>query len=277
MFEFLKRTKSAPAPDSFFANYSLLNKLGQGGYGVVYICQNKETCVLRAVKIVPDGKYRRKTWCEKREMLLPDEILLWERAAHRSVVQLIDLYNEKGFWMSVMEYDPEYRDLFKHLSLSGPLPSSIARVIIHQVVQVCTFLNSVGVDHRDIKDENVLYNPRTGHIKLIDFGSASLASNCTLYSTFQGTEIYTPPEYHMRGCYQSQPAAVWSIGCLAYTLLKLNPPYNSKQDIVAGKEVEWDYTEETRARDFVQQCLCYNANRRLEFGVLARHPWFLSN
>ena len=275
MFGFLKRKSADPAPDSFFSNYTLLNKLGHGGYGVVFTCINKTTGEVRAVKIVHDRKYRRKTWCPRRQMDMPDEILLWERADHPSVVQLCDLFLEQDFWMSVMEYDPEYLDLFKVLLKSGPLSSTVTRVIIRQVIQVTTFLQSVGVDHRDIKDENILYNPSTGHIKLIDFGSASaMTDKSTLHSTFQGTEGYVPPEFYIKGCYQTQPAAVWSIGCLAYTLLKLNPPFLKKGDIIGGKIVEWDFTEDSRARDFVDQCLNYNVNHRISFNSLARHAWF---
>ena len=113
MFGFLKRKTSVPPPpDTFFANYTLLDKLGEGGYGEVYICQTKQTCTLHAVKIVHDKMYRRKSWCARRDMFLPDEILLWEKANHRSIVQLCDLYIEQDFWFAVMEYDPEYVDLY---------------------------------------------------------------------------------------------------------------------------------------------------------------------
>ena len=275
MFGFLKRKSDESTPESFFSNYRLLNKLGQGGYGAVFTCQNKRTGTVRAVKIVHDRKYSRKTWCPRRQMDMPDEILLWERANHPSIVQLCDLYLEQDFWMSVMEYDPQYIDLFKVLLKSGPLSSTVTRVIIRQVIQVSTFLQSIGVDHRDLKDENILYNPTTGHIKLIDFGSASaITDKSALYATFQGTEGYIPPEFYMKGYYQMQPSAVWSIGCLAYSLLKLNPPFLKKEDIVGGKIVEWDFTEDSRARDFVDKCLNYNVNHRLDFNSLATHPWF---
>jgi serine/threonine protein kinase len=143
------------------------------------------------------------------------------------------------------------------------------------VVQVTRFLFSIGVDHRDIKDENILYNPATGHIKLIDFSSASvIPDKCTQYNTFRGTEGCVPPEFYTRGCYEIRPAAVWSIGCLAYTLLKLNPPFQKKEEIVGGKIIEWDFSEDDRARDFVDQCLNYNVNRRINFDSLAKHSWF---
>ena len=275
MFGFLRRKSDQPAPDSFFDNYTLLNKLGKGGYGTVFVCEKKTTGTLHAVKIVHDRKYHRKTWCPRRQMDMPDEILLWEKADHPSIVQLCDLFLERDFWMSVMEYDPEYLDLFKVLMKCGPMSSAVTRVIIRQVIQVSTFLHSVGVDHRDIKDENILYNPRTGHIKLIDFGSASaITDKCTSYATFQGTEGYVPPEFYINGCYQLEPSAVWSIGCLAYTLLKLNPPFLKKEDIVGEKLIEWDFTEDCRARDFVDQCLNYNFNHRINFNDLARHSWF---
>lgn len=83
-----------------------------------------------------------------------------------------------------------------------------------------------------------------------------------------------PPEFYVKGCYQTEPAAVWSIGCLAYSLLKLNPPFNSEDEILGGKTVEWDNTDDYRAKDFVTECLNYNVNHRITFKSLAKHSWF---
>ena len=246
--------------------------LGEGGYGQVFSCRHKKRGVVRAVKIVRDEKYRRKTWCGRRQMNMPDEILLWERAEHPSVVQLCDLYVEQDCWLSVMDYNPQYVDLSKVLYKSGAMTSEETRDVIRQVIEVLIHLRSVGLDHRDIKDENVLYNPQTRHIKLIDFGSASPLSD-TAYSRFQGTEGCVPPEFYLQGSYESGPAAVWSIGCLAYTMLSRNPPFLSKEEVVSGKGVQWSYTEDSQSRQFVEECLAYNVAHRITFSQITSHPW----
>ena len=274
MFSFLcGKPEFDPAPNTFFSNYELLNKIGSGGYGTVYLCKSLSTGALHAVKIVHERRYRRCTWCARRGLDMPDEILLWEKTSHPSIVRLLDLYHEQEHWLAVMEYDAAYKDLYHTIAQCGTLSSTAARIVIRQVVQICTYLQSLGLDHRDIKDENILYNPATGHIKLIDFGSASLLSD-TLYTHFQGTELFTPPEYYVKGCYQSRPAAVWSIGCLAYTLLKGTTPFIQTEEIVKGKMVAWDFTEDSRARDFIEKCLMYNVKHRAEFNQLAKHAWF---
>ena len=269
MFGFLKRKSD---PNSFFSHYSLLEKLGEGGYGTVFVCRQKNGGTLQAVKIVIDKKYKRKTWCDRRQMNMPDEILLWERAAHHSVVQLCDLYVEQDLWLSVMEYDPKYIDLSKLLSKRGPMTSEASCDIIRQVVEVCKYLRSIGVDHRDIKCENLLYNPQTGHIKLIDFGSAS-PLHTSPYTRFQGTEGCIPPEFYLKGSYSSGGSAVWSVGCLAYTLLKVSPPFSNQEEVVSGKMVMWEYSEDCQARHFVEQCLVYNVSHRIRFDSLSKHPW----
>ena len=271
MFKFLKRKSD---PNSFFSHYSLHDKLGEGGYGRVLRCIHKKTGVVRAVKIVHDTKYRRKTWCENRQLNMPDEIVLWERSAHSSVVKLRDLYVEEEFWLSVMDYDPEFVDLSKLLATSGALTSESASDVIRQVIDVISHLRSVGVDHRDIKDENILYNPRTRLIKLIDFGSASPLKDGA-YTKLQGTEGSIPPEIYLRGSYEWEGGVVWSVGCLAYSLIRGHVPYTTKEEVLSERELEWNYSEDSRAIHFVKQCLVYNVANRCSFSQITQHPWLL--
>ena len=56
-----------------------------------------------------------------------------------------------------------------------------------------SYLNSLGIVHRDVKDENVIINERFS-IKLIDFGAAAFIDDSHLFSTFCGTMEYCSPE-----------------------------------------------------------------------------------
>jgi len=60
-------------------------------------------------------------------------------------------------------------------------------------VSALSYLNSLGIVHRDVKDENVIVDERFG-IKLIDFGAAAFFNDKRLFATFCGTMEYCSPE-----------------------------------------------------------------------------------
>ena len=70
------------------------------------------------------------------------------------------------------------RDLFDHIEEHGKfsLTKLRARNVIKQVVDVIGFCFKMGVDHRGLNEENIMYNPSGNQIKLIDFGSALVLS-----------------------------------------------------------------------------------------------------
>ena len=80
--------------------------------------------------------------------------------------------------------------------------------------------------HRDIKDENILLSKRieadstsTFEAKLIDFGCAIEFCDNDLFTSFSGTSEFYPYEWFNSGYYCPIGGAVWSIGCLMFTLL----------------------------------------------------------
>ena len=87
-------------------------------------------------------------------------------------------------------------DLFNYIDHYGAMRTTAdAANIVTQLIEACYYLAREGVDHRDLKDENILYNPVTKKIKIIDFGSAS-ALTTDAYYTYQGTDVYLPPEFY---------------------------------------------------------------------------------
>ena len=120
-------------------------------------------------------------------MWIPDEVTIWEGLEQdEHIVQLVESYLERGHWILVTEYLTGYLDLFDYNITIKKLPLSEVKAILRQVIKTCQRLIEVGVDHRDIKDENLLYNPETRHVKLLDFGSASRITPDLTYNHIQG-------------------------------------------------------------------------------------------
>ncbi|KAL5264221.1 hypothetical protein ACHWQZ_G005341 [Mnemiopsis leidyi] len=261
----------------FCLKYKLTQQLGEGGYGAVYLCQHRTTLQLHAVKIMEGDRCTNRTWCSRRKEWLPNELVLWESLSHPNIVNLQEVYRDDDTftWYLVMEYNPGYQDLFDYIDKNRALSSRDSANIIRQLVNVVYYLTLENVDHRDLKDENILYNPTTRQIKLIDFGSSGKLSS-TPYTHYRGTDVYIPPEYFLAGSYSSFSATVWAIGCISYVLLTGDCPFQTRQDVREFSSLEQlnpTFGERTLRLNFIRSCLNPDPAQRILLSDLIRHPW----
>ena len=253
--------------------YKPIRLLGQGGYGAVWLVTRISDGALFAAKIIQKAKCKRESWCPERATMVPDEILLSERLEHPNLLHLHQLYREQDCWVLVMDYLPGFVDLFEYVNKQGPLPVTEARHILTQLLDICGVLISLDIDHRDIKDENILYNPATRVIKLIDFGSASRIPD-TPYTRYQGTKVYIPPEYFKHGAYSALPATTWSIGCLAYTLLNGDSPFKTRREVEEHTSLRFiNKSLDQETKEFLQDLLAVEEEDRMLPGEIIFHPW----
>ena len=170
-------------PREFHKLYKLGGVLGKGGFGTVFAAVRKRDKLQVAVKEVYKAKIIKKTG----DGLVPLEAALMQQVETvPGVIRILDWFEMPESFYIVMEKF-HGQDLFDYISERGPLSESEARLLFRQVVETVLHCHHSGVLHRDIKDENILLDPSSNKVKLIDFGSATYLHD-GLYTEFEGEQ-----------------------------------------------------------------------------------------
>ena len=184
-------------------------------------------------------------------------------------------------------------DLFECIEEYQRLSESQARYIFAQIVDVVDYLDSIGVTHRDLKDENVLID-RSFCVKLIDFGAASCVDPRfprPWYRDFRGTLAYAPAEILKEvEQHQAEPADIWALGILLCYLITGKSAFPTATDATQGRITLQNCVvrreeDETRGVSpqghsvssecwhLLTRCLDPNPHTRASIAEVKAHPW----
>ena len=108
-------------------------------------------------------------------------------SGHPNSIEFMDYFIYPTFSVIVMERPVNFQDLFTYnANLEKPMPEYKARNIACQLGRVLFAAEHKHIVHRDIKNENILFDPVTGQIKLIDYGFATKFKPGQRFDTFSG-------------------------------------------------------------------------------------------
>ncbi|XP_063614752.1 serine/threonine-protein kinase pim-3-like, partial [Penaeus indicus] len=239
----------------FDRQYRVGHILGEGGFGRVYAGFRKIDNLPVAIKQIAKSKVPAWGWINGERV--PLEICLLKRVSHvPGVIRLITWYEFSDCFVIVMERPEAVKDLFDYITDRKRVPEPEARYLFRQVVDVVRQCHAAGVIHRDIKDENLLITTnRQGRkvIKLIDFGSGAFLKD-NIYTDFDGTRVYSPPEWIKQKQYQAGPATVWSLGILLYDLVCGDIPFAQDEQIISAI-LDFRVSVSDECQDLIRQCL----------------------
>merc|ERR1712121_152292 len=254
----------------FSSQYVMKEQIGKGGFGVVFAGVRKKDGLKVAVKMVPKNV----NTIETDYNIIPLEVALMEQVSNvPGVIKFIDYFDMGDSFYIVMERFNS-KDLFDFISEHGPLSESMARDLFKQLLDTVRDCHKKGVVHRDIKDENILVDLKTLKIKLIDFGSGTFFNEDKTYTEFQGTRVYSPPEWVGRRCYKAEGLTVWSLGILLYDMVGGDIPFECDQHILSARPTWYPQLRLSKeVQGLISGCLTICPSERLTLREVANHPW----
>ncbi|KAF5907596.1 serine/threonine-protein kinase pim-2-like isoform X2, partial [Clarias magur] len=220
----------------FFSRYILGRLLGKGGCGAVHAGVRKSDGKKVAVKFMRKPGNDTYITLPGDTRRLPLEVALMKLVCEPPhcplVIELVEWHETSTHVILVLERPEPCTDLFDYCE-NNTMSESVARIITRQVIHAACHCSDRDVFHRDIKEENILLNPLTLEIKLIDFGCGDLLKD-TPYTEYAGTKAFRPPKWIVKREYEAEPATVWGFGVFLYHLVCGEELFCEDKDIVNG-------------------------------------------
>merc|ERR1712061_531344 len=263
--------KLEEGPRDFHRLYSLEGILGKGGFGTVHAGVRKKDGEHVAVKEVAKASLEKRMTEDNK---IPLEVALMQQVNDvPGVIRMIDYFDMQDSFYIVMERVNNCKDLFDFISEKGPLSESLAKRIFHQLLDTVIQCHGRGVIHRDIKDENILIDVATNQIKLIDFGSGAYSKK-DIYTDFDGTRVYSPPEWIKYRRYKADGLTVWSLGILLYDMACGDIPFETDAQIKRAALIHPNFHRLSHElQHLISRCLTINVEDRIKLSDILAHPW----
>jgi serine/threonine protein kinase len=204
------------------SHYKILEKLGEGGMGVVYRAEDTKLKRTVALKFLPHGLHANEA--ERARFL--QEAQAASALNHPNICTIHDIAEEGEQQFIVMEF-------VDGKTLREMIPVQKTRTAIDYAIQIGDALqeaHSKGIVHRDIKTENIMVNSKN-QIKVMDFGLAKLKGSLKLTKTSStvGTLAYMAPEQIQGGDVDAR-SDIFSFGVVLYETLTGHLPFRGEHE-----------------------------------------------
>ena len=212
------------------SHYKILEKLGEGGMGVVYKAQDTKLDRTVALKFLP----ARLSGSEQDRARFTQEAKAASALNHPNVCTIHDIQEYEGQMFIVMEFVDGHtlREKISALSLKQAMDIGV------QVADGLAAAHEKGIVHRDIKPENIMLR-KDGIAQIMDFGLAKLRGNVTRLTregSTIGTAGYMSPE-QVQGQDTDHRSDIFSFGVMLYEMIAGAPPFKGVHETALLYEI----------------------------------------
>ena len=269
---FFSKNKEEFDSSNLLRPYEFIKKLGEGGFGKVYLVRQKMSNKYYTIKFLNHNSHN-----VKDINFLFKEINILMRLKHPQIIELYSfcLTDENEFAL-IMEYIPG-GTLKEYIKKNKQLDEEEAKKILKQILEIISYCHKMNIIHHDLKPDNILFtDDNHKQIKIIDFGISSLMYD----KSDAGSLLYLPPEIITHKDMTSSPSVdVWSIGCIFGEMLKGECLFKSEnidriKHLISLGNYELPNQISNLARDLLKKMLKLSPKERLSVDSALLHPFF---
>mmetsp|Transcript_60798 Transcript_60798/g.131906 ORF Transcript_60798/g.131906 Transcript_60798/m.131906 type:complete len:636 (-) Transcript_60798:45-1952(-) len=267
-------------------NYSLLEELGTGSFGVVNKAQQIRGEGLRAIKTITKKRV-------KDPAKLKAEFNVIRSLDHPNICKAYECYEDRKNIYLVMELLTG-GTLLETLCVQTKFTEADAAHIMRQMLSALAYLHERNFVFRDLKTENIMFRvPASGdeerdgtlckrEVKLIDFGLCCPIEKGSKMFRAAGTPYTVAPELVSPPVQYDQKCDSWSAGVVLYTLLSGKYPFNgkTKEELlhkIRRQPCSFSHPAWRRiskeAKTFLAELLRKQADQRISVSEALMHPW----
>ncbi|XP_055856453.1 serine/threonine-protein kinase polo [Episyrphus balteatus] len=219
--------KASDIPDRLYdagtkTTYKRMRFFGKGGFAKCYEIIDVETNNVYAGKIVSKKLMMKHNQKEK----MTQEISIHKSLNHKNVVKFHGFFDDSLNVYIVLELCKK-RSMMELHKRRKVITDYECRYYIFQIIEGVKYLHDNRIIHRDLKLGNLFLNDQL-HVKIGDFGLATrIEYEGERKKTLCGTPNYIAPEILTKKGHSFE-VDIWSIGCVMYTLLVGQPPFETK-------------------------------------------------
>ncbi|MDH5638022.1 MAG: serine/threonine protein kinase [Nitrospinota bacterium] len=235
--ELIIRTKDGESGKVFAGRYTILNKLGSGGMGVVYKAKQITTGKTVAIKVIS----KKMTADPENATRFQREMRIQSKLEHPNIVTVYDFdKSPKGQFFIVMPF-VDGKSLDELVTELGYIELPVFLDLAFQILEGVEYAHRKGIIHRDLKAENIIVTELESKLAamILDFGIAKAmdaetdamslgGANLTKDGMILGTPAYMSPEQGRGEIKEIGPASdIYSLGIIFYQMVTGELPFES--------------------------------------------------
>lgn len=259
-------------------NYTIIDKIGSGAYGKVYLAHNSITGKMYAMKVItrPTKKLKNNNLNS-----IQEEIAIMKKIRHKnlsSLYEVIDDINENKIYM-VIDYINDGNILKKNGNIYEKINQKRVKKYLYQLTAALKYLHNHNIIHRDIKPENILLD-KNDNVYLVDFGISEILCEKEMITKLRtGTLLYLAPELFSDAEILIGPVIdIWALGVTLFVMLYGYLPFDGEtfseiKENITQKSPKFPDDADPIQIDLINKILCKDPNKRISLNEIRQHPF----